>query len=93
MAQIIWNTIFITFDIQPPLSISNMFGSCHKGCSSELRIQILVGTTALCWATRLNRNYVVFDRATSNSDMTQGLLDQKVGRGREKCFEDGLQKN
>lgn len=47
IAWFIWKTFFITFDIQLPSSVSNMFGSWLKGFSSKPRVQILVGVAAL----------------------------------------------
>ena len=48
--RFIWNTIFITFGIQPPSGVSCLFGPWLKNFSSKLRSQILAGAAALCWA-------------------------------------------
>ena len=80
MARFIWSTILINFGIQPPLSVSNMFGSWLKGFSFELRIQILVGTTA-CWTIWLKINDVVFNRATSYTLMQ--VIFKGIGIGPE----------
>ena len=69
MARFIWNTVFISFGIQPPTSIADLLGSWLNGYSSKIRKQILVGASALCWAIWLNRNEVVFNRTTPNSFM------------------------
>lgn len=66
-SRFIWNTVHITFGIQPPASISHMFGSWLFGLRPKLKKQILSGAAALCWAMWLNRNDMVFDNAKSNS--------------------------
>jgi hypothetical protein len=68
-AQFIWNIIYITFGIQPPSSISNMFGSWLHGIRPGLKGQICVGLTPMCWAIWLNRNDMIFNRSRPNTFM------------------------
>jgi len=39
---------YITFGIQPPSSVSNLFGSWLRSFSWKFRNQILIGASALC---------------------------------------------
>jgi len=59
-------TIYIVFNIRPPSNVYDLFGSWLKGSSSKLRVQILVGATALYWAIWLSRNDVVFIRTSKS---------------------------
>jgi hypothetical protein len=68
-ARFIWNSIHITFGIQPPSNIAHMFGSWLIGIRPRLREHICVGLTVLCWAIWLNRNDMVFNRSKSNTFM------------------------
>jgi hypothetical protein len=68
-ARFIWNSIHITFGIQPPSNIAHMFGSWLIGIRPRLREHICVGLTTLCWAIWLNRNDMVFNRFKSNTSM------------------------
>ena len=67
LAKFVWRVMHITFNIQPPTSISNMRGPWLKSFPFRLRNRLLVGTTGLCWAIWLNRNEVVFERKLPNS--------------------------
>jgi hypothetical protein len=67
VARFFWNAIYIIFNIRPPSNVSDLFGSWLKGFSSKLRIQILVGATALYWAIWLSMNDVVFNRISTKS--------------------------
>jgi hypothetical protein len=49
-ARFVWNTIYITLEIQPPTSTSHMFGSWLLGFNPQLRNQISLGAAALCWS-------------------------------------------
>ena len=55
VANFVWNTVHITFRIQPPTSFANLFGSLHGLLSLKLGNLILLGVVALCWVIRLNR--------------------------------------
>jgi hypothetical protein len=69
VARFVWNTLFITFNCQPPKSISHMFGSWIRGFTPGLRNQIIVGIAAICWALWLNRNDAVFQNLVANSHL------------------------
>lgn len=68
-ARFIWNTIHITFGIQPPSSTHDLFGSWLAGFRRAFRNQICVGFSAICWAIWLNRNDMVFNCAKANTFM------------------------
>jgi len=63
-ASFVWNTVHITFGIQPPASFAHLFGSWLHGLCPKVKSQIFVGAAALCWALWLNRNDMVFNKAT-----------------------------
>ena len=67
LACLIWNVVSISFDIQPPSSITNLFGPWLRGFSLKLRGQVLIGAAALCWALWLSKTDVVFQRSVPNS--------------------------
>jgi hypothetical protein len=67
VARFVWNTLFITFNIQPPKSTSHMFGSWITRFAPGIRNQILVGIAAICWVLWLNRNDAVFQNLVINS--------------------------
>jgi len=67
VARSVWNTLFIAFNIQPPMSISHMFGSWIRSFAPGLRKQVLVGIAAICWILWLNRNDAVFQNKIANS--------------------------
>jgi hypothetical protein len=67
MARFVWNMLVISFGIQPPSSISNLFGSWGRSFPSNLRKTILIGASALCWAIWLSRNDVIFKNSTTDS--------------------------
>jgi hypothetical protein len=66
-SRFIWSIVHITFGIQPPSTILNMFGSWLNGFQPKLRSKNLVGTTAICWILWLNKkNDMVFHGGKSN---------------------------
>jgi hypothetical protein len=68
-ARFIWNTVHITYGIQPPSSFSNIFDPCLYGIPRKFMNRILLGAAALCWAIWLNRNDMVFNNVKSNTFM------------------------
>jgi len=67
-SRFIWNTIHITFGIQPPSSIANMFGPWLNSFRPKLiKNRILVGAAAICWTIWLNRHDMVFKGGKSNT--------------------------
>lgn len=46
----VWNAVSMSFNIQPPSNIENLFGSWLAIFLPKLRNQILFGTSTLCWA-------------------------------------------
>ncbi len=67
MARFIWSTFFITFGINPPNNVANMFGIWLKGLQIWLKYQIFIGIVALLWAMRISKNDVVFNGSNFNS--------------------------
>ena len=67
MARFVWNTIFNTFDIQPPKGTYQLFGSWIRIFAPGPRKLILVGVAAICWVLWLNKNDVVFQNLMANS--------------------------
>ena len=57
----------VTFGLNPPSSVSNMFGTWLNGMSQKLKNHALVGYSAICWAIWLSRNDVVFNRSKVHS--------------------------
>ena len=66
-ACFVWNTVYITFRIQPPTSFVNLFGSWLHRLRSKLQNQILLEAAALCLPMWLNMNNMVFNKARSNT--------------------------
>jgi hypothetical protein len=69
VARFVWNTIFITFNFQPPKNTSHLFGSWIRRFALGLRNQIIVGVVAICWVLWLNRNDAVFQSLVTNSSL------------------------
>ena len=63
VAKFLWRAIQFTFVLNPPRSITHLFGNWLRGVGTKLKRQLLVGASALCWAIWLNRNDVVFDKS------------------------------
>ena len=62
------HAVLFSFGIQPPASVSHLFGSWLRDFSLKLRKQLLVGAAAICGAVWLSRNEaVVFSRKIFNS--------------------------
>ena len=68
-AKMVWRTVHISFNIQPPTSIANLFGNWLRGVSKEVKAQIRVGVCALLWAIWNTRNDYIFNRAKKTSFM------------------------
>lgn len=60
VARFVWNSLFTTFNFQPPKIISDMFGSWIRRFAPGLKNQIIVRIAAICWALWLNRNDAAF---------------------------------
>ena len=68
-AKFIWRVVFISSGINPPSSISYLFGNWLVGINRKLMYLLLVGASALCLAIWLSRNDVVFDKVRVSSAM------------------------
>jgi hypothetical protein len=82
---LIWNAVSISFDIQPPSSITNLFGLGLGVFSLKLKGQVLIGAAALCWALWLCRNDVVFQRSIPNS-FAQVIFRGHFGSGVSRFY-------
>ena len=79
LAKFVWRVMHITFNIQPPTSISNMLGPWLKSFPFKLRNRLLVGTTALCWAIWLNR-YEVVSKGSYLTLICKSSLEERIGQ-------------
>ena len=58
----IWRLIHFTFNISPPSSIANMFGSWLNGVEKKTKSSIRIGMCAFIWAIWNCRNDIVFNK-------------------------------
>lgn len=61
-ARFIWRVVSLTFGLRAPYSIEDLFSLWLQGIDPKLRLKILVGAVAICWAIWTSRNDVVFDK-------------------------------
>jgi hypothetical protein len=54
--------VSLTFGLRAPYSIEDLFSLWLQGIDPKLRLKILVGAVAICWAIWTSRNDVVFDK-------------------------------
>jgi hypothetical protein len=59
--KFLWRIIHVSFNLNPPNSVHNLFTSWLDGLNRKMKSQILVGASAICWALWLTRNNIVFD--------------------------------
>ena len=62
-AQFLWRIIHFTFGVQGPSSINEMFNNWLLSFRPKDKKQMLVGSSALCWAIWTSRNDMVFDKS------------------------------
>jgi hypothetical protein len=67
LARSVWNVVYITFGVRPPVSFAHLLGSWVRSFPAKIRNQCLVGLAALLWALWLNRNEAVFQNSFANS--------------------------
>ena len=65
MAKILWRSVQIAFNINPPGSINMIFGTWLQGIDPVIAKHIRVGVCALLWAIWMCRNDLVFNRTTN----------------------------
>jgi hypothetical protein len=63
-ARDIWRIIHFTFNIKPPSSVGNLFGSWLNGVDKRSKELIRVGTAAVLWAIWNCRNDIIFNKTT-----------------------------
>ena len=66
-SRFLWTYVHISFDLNPPQSMSHIFGNWLVGVDKRIKNLILVGASALCWVLWLSRNDMVFDKSPSKS--------------------------
>ena len=64
-----WRIVFMAFNITPPKSIPNLFGSWLRGVDKQEKAQIRVGSCALLWAIWNICNDHIFNNVKSTSFM------------------------
>ena len=64
-AKLIWRVVFCTYNITPPVSVSNMFGNWLNGVDKKTKARIRIGVSAICWSIWNCRNNLVFNRKTN----------------------------
>jgi hypothetical protein len=62
LAKIIWCIIHMTFGLEQPKNVSNLFENWLKGIPKKDRIQIRVVVCAVIWAIWNNRNDYIFNK-------------------------------
>ena len=67
VAKFLWRAIQFTFVLNPPRSITHLFGNWLRGVGTKLKRQLLVGASVVCWAIWLSRNDVVFDKSSTKT--------------------------
>ena len=60
----IWRMVHFTFNIKPPSSIPNLFGSWLNGVDKKSKELIRIGTAAVLWAIWNCRNDIIFNKTT-----------------------------
>lgn len=64
-ARDIWRLVHFTFNVYPPTSISNMFGTWLNGIDKVTKARIGNGVAAILWAIWNCRNDIIFNKKPS----------------------------
>ena len=64
-ARDIWRLVHFTFNIYPPTSIPNMFGSWLNGIDKGSKARIRIGIAAILCALWNCRNEIIFNKSSS----------------------------
>ena len=64
LAKVLWQTVHIAFNINPPNSVNALFGTWLNGIEPDLARHIRVGVCALLWTIWTCRNDLVFNRTS-----------------------------
>ena len=62
LAKLLWRTIHIAFNINPPVDIASLFGTWLAGVEQIKAARIRIGICALLWAIWNCRNDMIFNR-------------------------------
>ena len=60
VAKFLWRAVQFALDLNPPHSITHLFGNWLRGVGTKLKRQLLVGASALCWTIWLSRNAFIY---------------------------------
>src|SRR4051812_6262064 len=63
LAKLLWRSVHIAFNINPPNSIYTLFGTWLNGVDSLIAKHIRIGICALFWAIWNIRNDLIFNGA------------------------------
>ena len=61
-ARNIWKLIHFTYNISPPSSIANMFGTWLTGVEKQTKARIRIGVCAFIWAIWNCQNDIIFNK-------------------------------
>ena len=62
-SKIIWTVVYSTYNITPPVNVTNMFGNWLNGVEKKTKARIRIGVAAICWSIWNCRNNIIFNRA------------------------------
>ena len=65
-ARDIWRLLHFTFNVSPPTSIANLFGTWLNGIDKITKARIRIGVAAILWALWNCRNDIVFNQMHSS---------------------------
>jgi hypothetical protein len=71
-ARLIWRVVHFTYNIPPPINVTNIFGNWLNGIVKKTKARIRVGVCALVWAIWNCRNDVVFNRVQKPNFLQEG---------------------
>jgi hypothetical protein len=64
-SRLVWRVVHFSFNIPPPMNITNLFGNWLNGIDKKTKERIRVGVCALIWTIWNCRNEVVFNRCAN----------------------------
>lgn len=61
LAKLLWRTLHIAFNVNPPMSINTLFGTWRNRVDANIAKHIRIGICALLWAIWNTRNDLIFN--------------------------------